>query len=49
MELAALSFTEIPKVFENESDFYIVLRPDNYIAYIGKETDKVKSSLHYAK
>ena len=36
--IATFSFTEIPrKLFGNSRNFYIVLRPDNHIAYIGKD------------
>jgi 2-polyprenyl-6-methoxyphenol hydroxylase-like FAD-dependent oxidoreductase len=32
------TFTEIPaQIFGNERNFYILLRPDNHISYIGKE------------
>ncbi|WP_181369424.1 FAD-dependent monooxygenase [Flavobacterium album] len=43
--LSKLSFSEIPDPFESHSDFYIVLRPDNYIAYIGKDLTKVEKAL----
>jgi 2-polyprenyl-6-methoxyphenol hydroxylase-like FAD-dependent oxidoreductase len=33
-----LSFNEIPKPqFGNQTDFYVLLRPDNHISYIGKD------------
>lgn len=32
----------VPDFFGNETDFYILLRPDNYISYIGREINKVK-------
>jgi 2-polyprenyl-6-methoxyphenol hydroxylase-like FAD-dependent oxidoreductase len=36
-------FTEIPKiVFGTETNFYILLRPDNHISYIGKDINKCK-------
>lgn len=39
-------FTEIPgKVFENENDFYILLRPDNHISYIGKDKNTCEDFL----
>jgi len=31
----ALSFVEIPDFFEGATHFYLVLRPDNYVRYIG--------------
>ena len=39
-EIVTCSFTEIPRsVFGAFSDFYILLRPDNHISYIGKDLD----------
>ncbi len=39
-------FKEIPAtVFENETNFYILLRPDNHISYIGKELPKCRELL----
>ena len=36
--IALYSFEEIPeKTFGSETDFYILLRPDNHISYIGKD------------
>ena len=36
--VTSFSFSEIPKaLFRNESDFYVLLRPDNHISYIGKD------------
>ncbi len=41
--IASFSFTEIPKtVFEKNSGFYILLRPDNHISYIGKDLSSCK-------
>ena len=35
------SFHDIPEgLFGNEKDFFILLRPDNHISYIGKELSK---------
>ena len=35
--ITTFSFTEIPKpIFKTTTDFYILLRPDNHISYIGK-------------
>ncbi|HEY9343248.1 MAG TPA: FAD-dependent monooxygenase, partial [Hanamia sp.] len=37
-KIATFSFNEIPKkLFGTSHDFYILLRPDNHISYIGKE------------
>ena len=44
-ELIKLSFAVIPAIFINQSDFYIVVRPDNYISYIGKDLEKIKQSI----
>jgi 2-polyprenyl-6-methoxyphenol hydroxylase-like FAD-dependent oxidoreductase len=41
-----LEFKETPELFATESEFYIVLRPDNYIAYIGKNLEKIKQALN---
>jgi 2-polyprenyl-6-methoxyphenol hydroxylase-like FAD-dependent oxidoreductase len=36
--VSTFSFTEIPKsVFGSETGFYVVVRPDNHVVYIGKE------------
>ncbi|MBC7873014.1 MAG: FAD-dependent monooxygenase [Ferruginibacter sp.] len=36
--VSLVSFSEIPKsLFRNETGFYILLRPDNHIAYLGKD------------
>ena len=35
--VTAFSFAEIPKaLFKSATDFYILLRPDNHISYMGK-------------
>ncbi|HWZ22882.1 MAG TPA: FAD-dependent monooxygenase, partial [Cytophagaceae bacterium] len=40
------SFREIPSsLFADEKDFYILLRPDNHISYIGKELNSCKNLL----
>jgi len=40
------SFQEIPKsLFGTEQDFYILLRPDNHISYIGKELSQCRNLL----
>jgi hypothetical protein len=47
IEKVVYSFRDIPaSLFGNESDFYILLRPDNHISYIGKEINKCKELLH---
>jgi 2-polyprenyl-6-methoxyphenol hydroxylase-like FAD-dependent oxidoreductase len=41
-----MSFTEIPvHLFGGEKDFYILLRPDNHIAYIGKDLNACRELL----
>jgi 2-polyprenyl-6-methoxyphenol hydroxylase-like FAD-dependent oxidoreductase len=41
------SFTEIPQhLFRNEKNFYILLRPDNHISYIGKDVTRILSILN---
>lgn len=46
MNIARRNFTEIPKaLFGNESEFYILLRPDNHISYIGKDLKMCKDLL----
>jgi len=41
IKIARYSFKEIPAfLFGNETNFYILLRPDNHISYIGKELSK---------
>jgi 2-polyprenyl-6-methoxyphenol hydroxylase-like FAD-dependent oxidoreductase len=38
MEIDFHAFTEIPgQVFENEHSFYVLVRPDNHVSYIGKD------------
>lgn len=33
------SFTEIPEAFKSETDFYVLVRPDNHVVYVGKEIE----------
>ncbi|MES2238986.1 MAG: FAD-dependent monooxygenase [Bacteroidota bacterium] len=41
IKMSFLSFDEIPNsIFGNNTEFYILVRPDNHISYIGKEIDK---------
>lgn len=43
IKMTFFSFKEIPtSVFGNATDFYILLRPDNHISYIGKDINKCK-------
>jgi 2-polyprenyl-6-methoxyphenol hydroxylase-like FAD-dependent oxidoreductase len=43
--VSAFSFAEIPKsLFKNAGNFYILLRPDNHISYIGKD---LQSSIEF--
>jgi len=46
MKVVFHSFQEIPtSVFDNEADFYILLRPDNHISYIGKDSGKCREMM----
>ena len=38
----------IPEVFGGESEFFVVLRPDNHIAYLGDDPDEVRGAILYA-
>ncbi|HLA56450.1 MAG TPA: FAD-dependent monooxygenase [Flavobacterium sp.] len=40
IKISTYSFGEIPAAFEKHKDFYILLRPDNHISYIGNEMEK---------
>jgi len=41
------SFKEIPaSLFGNETNFYILLRPDNHISYIGKDLNTCREMLN---
>ncbi len=45
--LTTLNFQEIPKaLFGKEADFYVLLRPDNHISYIGNEIGKCRELLN---
>lgn len=44
-DVIQLSLPPIPEIFGNHTYFYIVLRPDNYISYIGSEWHKVNEAL----
>ncbi|MCF6133089.1 FAD-dependent monooxygenase [Flavobacterium wongokense] len=44
------SFTEIPaSVFGNNSEFYILLRPDNHVSYIGNDVKECRNFLNKIK
>ena len=48
--VVTLSFKEIPKkLFGNETDFYILLRPDNHISFIGKDAEICEKFLRKLK
>jgi 2-polyprenyl-6-methoxyphenol hydroxylase-like FAD-dependent oxidoreductase len=47
IEILQLAFTQIPEQFQGNTDFYIAIRPDNHISYIGNEIEKVKRSLQF--
>jgi 2-polyprenyl-6-methoxyphenol hydroxylase-like FAD-dependent oxidoreductase len=41
IKIESYAFKEIPiSLFGNETDFYILLRPDNHISYIGKDVNR---------
>jgi 2-polyprenyl-6-methoxyphenol hydroxylase-like FAD-dependent oxidoreductase len=43
IKISFLSFNEIPvSIFGNATDFYILLRPDNHVSYIGKDFEKCR-------
>jgi 2-polyprenyl-6-methoxyphenol hydroxylase-like FAD-dependent oxidoreductase len=47
LKLTNYSFQEIPKnIFGGEKDFYILLRPDNHISYIGKDLSQCRVLLN---
>ena len=43
--LETFDLQNIPSLFGDHSDFYLLLRPDNYISYIGKNNSKIISLL----
>ncbi|HEY5969588.1 MAG TPA: FAD-dependent monooxygenase [Chitinophagaceae bacterium] len=46
IKITRYSFKEIPSfLFGSETNFYILLRPDNHISYIGKEVNKCREVL----
>src|SRR4030095_6208332 len=47
IKMTFLSFDDIPRsIFGGANNFYILLRPDNHISYIGKEISKCKELLN---
>jgi FAD binding domain len=47
IKLNFISFKEIPEsIFGSATNFYILLRPDNHISYIGKDIQKCKALLN---
>ncbi|WP_149276296.1 FAD-dependent monooxygenase [Pareuzebyella sediminis] len=40
-----LHIIEIPKIFEHESNFFVHLRPDNHITYLGKDLNVINKLL----
>ncbi|MBO9620361.1 MAG: FAD-dependent monooxygenase [Niabella sp.] len=47
LKCIVLHFNEVPqRWFKNERNFYILLRPDNHIAYIGKDRSKCEALLN---
>jgi 2-polyprenyl-6-methoxyphenol hydroxylase-like FAD-dependent oxidoreductase len=50
IKLSFMSFAEIPEsIFGKAMDFFILLRPDNHVSYIGKDLEKCKKSLAQLK
>jgi 2-polyprenyl-6-methoxyphenol hydroxylase-like FAD-dependent oxidoreductase len=46
IKIVAKAFTEIPvALFGKEKNFYILLRPDNHISYIGKDINRCRQLL----
>lgn len=45
LKIHQLVIENVPAMFGSESDFYIVLRPDNYIAYLGKDFKQINRAL----
>ena len=44
------AFNEIPTaIFGSNSDFYVLVRPDNHISYIGKDVDECRKLLNKIK
>jgi 2-polyprenyl-6-methoxyphenol hydroxylase-like FAD-dependent oxidoreductase len=45
--ISYLSFNEIPaSIFGNASEFYVLLRPDNHVSYIGKSMDSCRELIN---
>jgi hypothetical protein len=50
LEIKPASFNEIPKhIFGKATNFYVLLRPDNHISYIGKDINKCKDLIEKIK
>jgi 2-polyprenyl-6-methoxyphenol hydroxylase-like FAD-dependent oxidoreductase len=46
IKITFLSFNEIPAaLFGNNTEFYVLLRPDNHISYIGKDIDACREMI----
>jgi 2-polyprenyl-6-methoxyphenol hydroxylase-like FAD-dependent oxidoreductase len=45
LKVSRFSFTEVPSLFKNNRNFYVLLRPDNHISYIGKDLDRCSDLL----
>lgn len=44
--ISTFAFREIPKkLFQNAAEFYVLLRPDNHIVYVGKEIQRCNEFL----
>jgi len=44
LKITFVAFKETPSsIFGNASEFYVLLRPDNHISYIGKDIDKCRT------
>jgi 2-polyprenyl-6-methoxyphenol hydroxylase-like FAD-dependent oxidoreductase len=39
------AFNEVPAVFGKETNFYVLLRPDNHVSYIGKDPEQCRQLL----
>ena len=45
--ISCLSFTEIPReIFKKNANFYVLLRPDNHISYLGKKLKVINAFLN---
>ena len=47
LKMSFISFEEIPRqVFGDEENFYILLRPDNHVCFIGKDVFKCQELIN---